>query len=529
MQSCKMYDFYIFYKFTRRWTYSIVLFSMVCILSLLAPETSKASELKSPRNLKIASQDKPPPGKKQPALFILHVGNKAAQIAKSILKAGSQGKIVAIPNQERYELGQKVRMVAVPNPGYAFQGWEGSLSGKANPKMITLQRNTHIKAKFEPRKEENTLHVAETAEPPGDGSVSRPFSSIQAALYTAQPGQTILVQDGTYKEALFIRRGGNAQEGPITILAQNKGQVKITKKERLLTVNHAHIIISGLEFDAQFSTTNGAIRVKQGAENLLLQEITLKNNARHGINISYAPQVSILDSLIHSCLWFEDADQEDTQLKRIDAHGLVATGVKGLMVAGTEIRDVSGDAFQLEYGSWDEALLDEVKFWNRPVPEETAKALGFPDLAGLNPGEDAVDTKATADEVRGRLRIQNSEFHGWKSDFIANAAALNLKHKVSAQVQGCTFDHNYIALRLRGPGSRPGAHVQVEENTFRDNETHIRAEDRIEELKIFNNIFYAQDSTVLQQAPSRRGIGPGFEAENNQVIGAENPFAALLQ
>lgn len=530
MQSNITYCPSLSHKTSRCWEYLIILFSIGCILALLAPETSKASELKSPRNLRVASQDKPPPGKKQPALFILQVENNAAQMAKSMLKAGSQGKIVAIPNQERYQLGQKVRMVAIPNPGYAFQGWQGSLSGKTNPQMITLQRNTHIKANFEPRKEENTLHVDGKADPPGDGSVSRPFPSIQAALYAAQPGQTILVQDGTYREALFTRRGGNAQEGPITLLAQNKGQVKITKKERLLTVSHPHIIISGLEFDAQFSTTNGAIRVKQGAENLLLQDITLKNNARHGINISYAPQVSILDSLIHSCLWFEDADQEDTQFKRIDAHGLVATGVEGLMVAGTEIRDVSGDAFQLEYGSWDEVLLDGVTFWNRPLPEETAQALGFPDLAGLNPGEDAVDTKATADEVRGRLRIQNSEFYGWNGDFIANAAALNLKHKVSAQVQGCTFYHNYIALRLRGPvGGFPGAYVKVDNNTFRDNKIHIRAEDRIEELKIFNNIFYAHDSKALQQAPSRRGIGSGFEAEDNQVMGAENPFEALQQ
>lgn len=521
MKIYKNHCLHVSYKAFKSCTSIIAICSFICIISLTCTSISEAKKLQPPNNLKIAQ--------KHAAVFMLKTKQNQPDMAQRILKPGKEGKIVPIPNQKTYQLGQKVRLVAVPEPGYAFQGWQGSGTGKMNPQTITSEQETYVRAEFAPRKENETLYVDAAADLPGDGSAARPFPSIQAALYTAQPGQTILIHQGTYREALSTRRGGNAQEGPITLLALNNEQVKIENKGRMLTVNHPHIIISGLEFDAQFSTTNGAIRVKQGAENLLLQDITLKNNARHGVNISYADQVSILDSLIHSCLWFEDADQEGQQFKRIDAHGIVAVGVEGLMVAGTEIRDVSGDAIQLAYQNWDDVLLDQVKFWNRPLPAEIADKLGFPDLEGLNPGEDAVDTKARVDEVRGRLNIQNSEFHGWASDFIANAAALNLKHKVSAQVRGCKFYDNNIALRLRGPGSRPGAHVHVEENIFRDNEIHIRAEDRIEELKIFDNRFHAQEGTVLQLAPSRRGIGAGFEAENNQVIGAENPFEALLQ
>jgi hypothetical protein len=63
-------------------------------------------------------------------------------------------------------------------------------------------------------------------------------------------------------------------------------------------------------------------------------------------------------------------------------------------------------------------------------------------------------------------------------------AALNLKENVDAEVTRCVFQNNEIALRVRGPGSRGGAHVSITDCAIYDTQTGIRAEDKIDYLKV---------------------------------------------
>jgi outer membrane protein assembly factor BamB len=53
------------------------------------------------------------------------------------------------PETNRYPLGEKMFMRAIPNPGYAFTGWTGDENGTANPKQVTLDRSKLIGASFE--------------------------------------------------------------------------------------------------------------------------------------------------------------------------------------------------------------------------------------------------------------------------------------------------------------------------------------------------------------------------------------------
>ncbi|MFI7603567.1 hypothetical protein ACIBTV_00400 [Micromonospora sp. NPDC049366] len=54
----------------------------------------------------------------------------------------------------------------------------------------------------------------------GDGTVDRPYCTISAAAAVAQPGQTILVQPGSYTETVAVTRSG-ASGAPITFRAVN--------------------------------------------------------------------------------------------------------------------------------------------------------------------------------------------------------------------------------------------------------------------------------------------------------------------
>ncbi|MEK8109012.1 hypothetical protein NKG94_37750 [Micromonospora sp. M12] len=53
-----------------------------------------------------------------------------------------------------------------------------------------------------------------------DGSVDRPYCTISAAAAVAQPGQTVLVQTGSYPEKVVVTRSGTSG-APITFRAVN--------------------------------------------------------------------------------------------------------------------------------------------------------------------------------------------------------------------------------------------------------------------------------------------------------------------
>ncbi|HRH94439.1 MAG TPA: hypothetical protein PLB55_00825 [Prosthecobacter sp.] len=63
-------------------------------------------------------------------------------------------------------------------------------------------------------------------------------------------------------------------------------------------------------------------------------------------------------------------------------------------------------------------------------------------------------------------------------------AALNLKEHIDAHVSRCVFDGNEIAIRARGPGGRGNAFVTIEDCAIYRTQTGVRAEDKIELLKI---------------------------------------------
>ena len=101
------------------------------------------------------------------------------------------------------------------------------------------------------------------------------------------------------------------------------------------------------------------------------------------------------------------------------------------------------------------------------------------------PGENAVDTKTKPDGERCKLTIRNCHLHGFNQPAqISSAAALNLKENVDAGIIRCVFSDNEIAFRVRGPGERGGSHVSITDCAIYETQFGVRAEDKIEKLKI---------------------------------------------
>lgn len=77
------------------------------------------------------------------------------------------------------------------------------------------------------------LQVSTTAVPGGDGSVRHPFSSISAAARVAQPGDTIVVHTGVYRERVTPPRGGTSDSRRIVYEAAPGENVVIKGSEQV--------------------------------------------------------------------------------------------------------------------------------------------------------------------------------------------------------------------------------------------------------------------------------------------------------
>ncbi len=58
------------------------------------------------------------------------------------------GTVTKVPDKPDYALSEKIRIRAVPDPGYEFISWSGALSEKTNPAVIIMHSNRSITANF---------------------------------------------------------------------------------------------------------------------------------------------------------------------------------------------------------------------------------------------------------------------------------------------------------------------------------------------------------------------------------------------
>ncbi len=253
--------------------------------------------------------------------------------------------------------------------------------------------------------------------------------------------------------------------------------------------------------------------VKITADNVTVRNCEIRHGSGNGIGV-FGKNVVIENCRIHHMLG--GTFQEQT-----DAHGI--SGRWGdTIIRNCEISHNSGDCIQFDPDrqSSGTATIENCTLWTGPLP---ADAAGF--KAGQRPGENAIDTKVPHPGPRCRLIIRNCYVHGWKQPAqIDNAAALNLKENVDAEVSNCVFNENEIALRVRGPGGRGGAHVVIKDCAIYGAGTGIRAEDQVEVLKI-----------------ERLGFGPGVGerirfVNGRSATGFENvgeheapPFDAVMK
>ena len=79
------------------------------------------------------------------------------------------------------------------------------------------------------------LHVSTKGRNQASGSVGDPLASINQAAFLAQPGDTVIVHEGTYREYVRPPRGGTAENNRITYRAASGEKVVVKGSERITT------------------------------------------------------------------------------------------------------------------------------------------------------------------------------------------------------------------------------------------------------------------------------------------------------
>jgi hypothetical protein len=253
-------------------------------------------------------------------------------------------------------------------------------------------------------------------------------------------------------------------------------------------------------------------RVKITADNVTLRDCEIFNCAGNGVGV-FGKNTLIENCRIHHCLRGTFQEQQD-------AHGITGRW-NNVTIRNCEIFRVSGDAVQFDPDrkSTGNVLIENCTFWTSPLEEDAA---GF--NKGERPGENGIDTKTPADGERCLMTVRNCYFHGWKQPGqVSNLAALNLKENVLAKVEHCVLRDNEIAFRLRGPGKRGGANVQIKDCAVYDAAVGVRVEDKAENLKI--------DGLGFGRGVARKyhvlGTTPGAGYENRGEHEAPAPESLL--
>ncbi len=97
-------------------------------------------------------------------------------------------------------------------------------------------------------------HVSPDGERGASGTRDDPLDSIYDAVRRAEPGETIHVAAGEYREEIHTQQGGEPGE-PITITGPRDAVVRPTLEDGtarqgpILTINHSHVHLRGLAFD----------------------------------------------------------------------------------------------------------------------------------------------------------------------------------------------------------------------------------------------------------------------------------------
>lgn len=76
-------------------------------------------------------------------------GPRGHRYVLTVSCAPPRGIVEHVPDSHDYAAGTRVVLTAIPDENYKFEGWEGDLSGAANPEAVMMFDDKTVTARFE--------------------------------------------------------------------------------------------------------------------------------------------------------------------------------------------------------------------------------------------------------------------------------------------------------------------------------------------------------------------------------------------
>lgn len=329
--------------------------------------------------------------------------------------------------------------------------------------------------------------------------IVNPGDDLKKKVQKVSSGGEVRISAGIYRisETIYINKPG------VTIRAKNRDTVRLVVSETfkegpVIHVSAPKVTIDGIIIDGQFvkgvrgirgSIDNDHANEEGGSAYLTIQNCELTGLTKHAIDIDGNHSV-VRNTSIHKILRLSKG-------KRVDAHGIVTTHAKNLVIDNVDIRQCTGDAVQAERGTWDNLRIINSHLWDSPLEA---------DMGGYKKGtyvsENAVDTKHNY-KSRGRLAIINCNIHGFRSKLINNTSALNLKERVDVIVDSCEVYDSIIGLRLRGKSKGMEMFPLIMNTVVHNNKFAFRLENKLRKFRMFHCTIY-ENKNSLKWAPRRK-------------------------
>ncbi|MDD4971482.1 MAG: chondroitinase-B domain-containing protein [Paludibacter sp.] len=176
------------------------------------------------------------------ATVIVDPANPPAQSTITITQPVG-ATITLVPQQTVYYNGTSVSAQLSIQSGYQFNGWSGSLSGTTNPASFVVNGDMAIGASVSAIQVSSTTRTVSTV------------TQFKDALAAMNPGDTVLVLDGTYNlGGLKVTKGGSALK-PILVRSKNLYGAKITGPTYFNLSYQSYVTYEGFDINVDAGST----------------------------------------------------------------------------------------------------------------------------------------------------------------------------------------------------------------------------------------------------------------------------------
>ncbi len=397
------------------------------------------------------------------------------------------------------------------NPSYSYSSagvYQVSLTvtdndGASDTDTLSITVENQV---TEPPANGNALYVDNSFTGQSDGSIDRPFKTIQDGIDAMSQGQTLFIRgdamgDGrVYGEDIVISKDGT-YGNPYVMTAYGNEKV-IISSNKTISFGNNNWEIKNLTIDHE-NAPNDAVRV--GGSSVLFDGITLRNGSRDGFEIrSSARDVTIRNSVINDFVWKPGSD----------AHCIVVNrGAESVRVENSTIYDCGGDGVQLFAQSGDDP--------STYTKDVVLSGNTFYTTLGSN-SENAIDVKGVVG-----LTVQDNVIYGFD-----NKAIVIQKGPQNILIQRNKIFDSDRGIEVRGEGGFYPIGVDIINNLIYDIYGQYALKfDEVENLKAQHNTLVGISGNPFRV--EEEGVISGYIQNNitsdsgkNRVLGTNNALVS---